>query len=573
MVFEVMEARSRVIIGTGHLLYKAGLITEEQLQQALEEQRRSGKSLVSLLVELGFIKEEELFEFLHTRYGVPSIDLETVEIDPKLVELIGSETMRKHLVLPVRKVGSTLYVAMADPFEVSLIDELKFRTGLHIEALLARESEIRKAIESFLNPAEALEETLKGVEETPEIVTRYEIFDLTEAEKAQEEAPVVKLVNRLISDAIMKEASDIHIEPYEKMVRVRYRIDGILYEVARIPLRVKNAVVSRIKIMSQLDIAERRLPQDGRFLVRLGGREIDFRVSVIPVQYGEKVVLRLLDKARIRYELQALGLEDDQLEKLKKAISKPYGMILLTGPTGSGKSTTLYSILSELNRPEVNILTAEDPIEISLPGVNQVQVNEEIGLKFSTCLRAFLRQDPDIIMVGEIRDLETAEIAIRAALTGHLVFSTLHTNDAPSSINRLLDMGIEPFLISSSLIMVIAQRLVRTICPYCKEPVELPDEALLELGVSEEEIKNGFRAFRGKGCSRCDGRGYKGRTAIFEIMEVDETIRDLTLRRAPADKIREAALQAGMKTLRQSGILKVKKGITTVEEVLRVTSK
>lgn len=562
------------MIGTGHLLLRAGFITEEQLQRALEEQKRRGKNLVSALIELGFIKEEELFDFLHTRYGVPSTDLEDVELDPKLVELIGADLMRKHLVVPVRKVGATLYVAMVDPFDVSLIDDLKFHTGLHIEALVAPESQIRKAIERFFDPTAALAETIKGGEfdETVELVRPQETFDLTEAEKTSEEAPVVKLVNTILADAITKDASDIHIEPYEKFIRVRYRIDGVLYEVMRLPMRVKNAVVSRIKIMSQLDIAERRLPQDGRFMVRMGGREIDFRVSVIPVQYGEKVVMRLLDKTRVNYELGDLGLEEDDVVKLDRAIRKPYGMILVTGPTGSGKSTTLYTILSELNQPSVNICTAEDPIEISLPGVNQVQVHEQIGLTFASCLRAFLRQDPDIIMVGEIRDLETAEIAVRAALTGHLVLSTLHTNDAPSTMTRLLDMGVEPFLVSSSVILVVAQRLVRTICPHCKEQVELPPESLLELGVPEEEIRNGFRAFRGRGCSKCDNRGYRGRTAIFEIMEVDDRIKELVLRRAPAREVKEVALANGMRTLRESGILKVKKGITTVEEVLRVTS-
>lgn len=529
--------------------------------------------MVSVLIEQGFVREEDLFDFLHTRYGVPSISLEDAELDPKLVELLGADLIRRYLVVPVRKVGSTLYVAMVDPFDVALIDDLKFHTGLHIEALVAPESQIRRAIERFFNPTEALVETIRvDLGEGMEVVKPQETFDLSEAEKTSEEAPVVKLVNTILADAISKDASDIHIEPYEKFMRVRYRIDGVLYEVMKLPMRVRNAVVSRLKIMAQLDIAERRLPQDGRFMVRMGGREIDFRVSVIPVQYGEKVVLRLLDKGRVQYELSGLGLEEDDIQKLQRAIRKPYGMILVTGPTGSGKSTTLYTVLAELNQPSVNICTVEDPIEISLPGVNQVQVHEQIGLTFASCLRAFLRQDPDIIMVGEIRDRETAEIAIRAALTGHLVLSTLHTNDAPSSMTRLLDMGVEPFLVSSSVVLVIAQRLVRTICPHCKEPVEIPLESLMELGVREEDIQDGFRAYRGKGCSKCDYRGYKGRTAIFEMMEVDEGIRELVLRRAPATEIKRQALSGGMRTLRDSGILKVKRGITTVEEVLRVTS-
>ncbi len=566
-----MERRQRAI-GVGHLLVKAGLVSEQELSRALEEQKRTGKSLVSILIELGLISEEKLIEFLHSRYGVPSVNLEGVELDPKLVELVGPDVVRTRLVVPVNKRGSTLYVAMADPFDVALIDDLKFRTGLHVEPLVAPESQIKQIVEGFFSPVSDLAETLKKGEVLEVEVTRpQETFDLTEAERVVDEAPVVKLVNRILTDAIMKDASDIHIEPYEKSVRVRYRIDGVLYEIMQLPLKIRNAVVSRIKIMSQLDIAERRLPQDGRFMVRFGNREIDFRVSVIPVQYGEKVVLRLLDKGRVRYELESLGLEEDQIEVLERAINKPYGMILVTGPTGSGKSTTLYSILSELNKPTVNICTAEDPIEISLPGVNQVQVHEEIGLTFASCLRAFLRQDPDIIMVGEIRDVETAEIAIRAALTGHLVLSTLHTNDAPSSMTRLLDMGIEPFLVSSSVILVVAQRLVRTLCPHCKEPMEVQPEVMLELGLKEEDLKDGFRFYRAKGCPKCDNRGYRGRTAIFEIMEVDDQIRELVLRRAPSTEIKRVALLKGMRTLRESGLLKAKKGLTTVEEVLRVT--
>lgn len=557
----------------GHLLLKANLITEEQLERALAEQRVRGGSLSSILIDLGYLKEEDLLKFLHTRYGVPSINVSNLEIDPKLAELIGPEFMRKYLVVPVRRAGSTLYVAMADPFDVSVIDDLKFHTGYHIEALVAPESEIRRAIDRFFDPTAALAETIKGgEEEAVEVVRQEETFDLSEVEKTAEEAPVVRLVNAILADAIMKGASDIHLEPYEKYFRVRYRIDGVLYEVMKPPLKMKNAIVSRIKIMSQLDIAERRLPQDGRFLIRMGNREIDFRVSVMPSQYGEKVVLRLLDKAKLQLDLTKLGFEPEDLERFDRAIHKPFGMILVTGPTGSGKTTTLYSVLSELNKTSVNICTAEDPIEFSLPGVNQVQIHDAIGLTFASCLRTFLRQDPDIIMVGEIRDLETAEIAVRAALTGHLVLSTLHTNDAPSTMTRLLDMGVEPFLVSSSVIMVVAQRLVRTICPDCKEAMEVPPEALLELGVPEEEVYNGFRAWRGKGCPRCNNIGYRGRIALFEVMTVDDEIKEMVLRRAPATEIRRVAIEHGMRSLRQSGIIKVKKGITTIEEVLRVTA-
>lgn len=557
----------------GQLLLKANMVTEDQLRRALAEQRVKGGSLSSILIDLGFIKEEDLHKFLHQRYGVPSINVVNLEIDPKLAELIGADFMRKHLVIPVKRSGSTLYVAMADPFDFSVIDDLKFHTGYHVEALVAPESDIRRAIDRFLNPTAALTDTLERIEDdTVEVVEREESFDLSELEKTAEEAPVVKLVNLILADAISKGASDIHLEPYEKYFRVRYRIDGVLYEVMRPPLRMKNAIISRIKIMSQLDIAERRLPQDGRFLIRMGDREIDFRVSVMPTSFGEKVVLRLLDKASLQLDMTRLGFEEDELAKFQKAIYKPYGMILVTGPTGSGKTTTLYSALSDLNKIAVNISTIEDPIEFSIPGVNQVQVHESIGLTFSHALRAFLRQDPDIIMVGEIRDLETAEIAVRAALTGHLVLSTLHTNDAPSTMTRLLDMGVEPFLVSSAVVMVVAQRLVRRICPDCKEPVEVPQEALLELGIPREEIENGFRCWRGKGCPRCSNIGYRGRIALFEVMPVDEEIKELVLRRAPATEIREVAIANGMRTLRESGIAKVKKGITTVEEVLRVTA-
>ncbi|RLA95993.1 MAG: type II secretion system protein GspE, partial [Deltaproteobacteria bacterium] len=443
----------------GQLLLKANMVTEDQLRRALAEQRVKGGSLSSILIDLGFIKEEDLHKFLHQRYGVPSINVVNLEIDPKLAELIGTDFMRKHLVIPVKRSGSTLYVAMADPFDFSVIDDLKFHTGYHVEALVAPESDIRRAIDRFLNPTAALTDTLERIEDdTVEVVEREESFDLSELEKTAEEAPVVKLVNLILADAISKGASDIHLEPYEKYFRVRYRIDGVLYEVMRPPLRMKNAISSRIKIRSQLDIAERRLPQDGRFLIRMGDREIDFRVSVMPTSFGEKVVLRLLDKASLQLDMTRLGFEEDELAKFQKAIYKPYGMILVTGPTGSGKTTTLYSALSDLNKIAVNISTIEDPIEFSIPGVNQVQVHESIGLTFSHALRAFLRQDPDIIMVGEIRDLETAEIAVRAALTGHLVLSTLHTNDAPSTMTRLLDMGVEPFLVSSAVVMVVAQR-------------------------------------------------------------------------------------------------------------------
>jgi type IV pilus assembly protein PilB len=555
----------------GQLLLKAEIITEEQLKEAQGEQKLRGIALSSVLIEMGFISEDDLLDFLHKRYGLPSINLSDLELDPKLIGLVGDEFMQKNQVIPVRRSGSTLYLAMVDPFNVSVIDDIKFRTGYHVETLVASETDIKTTIDRHLNPTASIDGALADFDdEGIDVVQHDETFDISELEKTAEEAPVVKLVNLILADAITKGASDIHIEPYEKFMRVRERIDGVLYEVMRPPIQMKNALTSRIKIMSQLDIAERRLPQGGRFLIRMQNREMDFRVSLIPTLFGEKVVMRLLDKTKLQLDLTKLGFEPDTLEVFRTAIYKPFGMILVTGPTGSGKTTTLYSVLSELNKVSENICTAEDPIEFNIPGVNQVQMHEGIGLNFAASLREFLRQDPDIILVGEVRDLETAEIAVKAALTGHLVLSTLHTNDAPSTIGRLLDMGVEPFLVSSSLIMTVAQRLVRCICSDCKEPIDVPPEALLDLGVPEEEVYD-FQCYKGSGCSKCSNIGYRGRLSLFEVMPMDDESKELTLRRAPANEIKRAAMQAGMKTLRQSGIAKIKQGITTIEEVLRVT--
>jgi type IV pilus assembly protein PilB len=555
----------------GQLLLKANIITDEQLKKAQSEQKMKGSNLSSVLIEMGFLSEDALIDFLHKRYGLPSINLSEVELDPKLVSLVGADFMHKNQVVPVRRSGSTLYLAIVDPFNVTVIDDIKFRTGYHIEALVASETDVRTTIERHLNPTASIDGALADFEdEGMEVVKQDETFDLGELEKTAEEAPVVKLVNLILADAISKGASDIHIEPYEKFMRVRERIDGVLYEVMRPPIQMKNAITSRIKIMSQLDIAERRLPQGGRFLIRMQNREMDFRISLIPTLFGEKVVMRLLDKTKLQLDLTKLGFEPEALEIFHEAIYKPYGMILVTGPTGSGKTTTLYSVLSELNKVSENICTAEDPIEFNLPGVNQVQMHEAIGLNFAASLREFLRQDPDIILVGEIRDLETAEIAVKAALTGHLVLSTLHTNDAPSTIGRLLDMGVEPFLVASSLIVTVAQRLIRCICPDCKEPLDIPPEALLDLGVPEEEIDD-FKCYKGKGCGKCSNIGYRGRLSLFEVMPTTDEIQELTLRRAAANELKRAAIQSGMRTLRQSGIAKIKQGITTIEEVLRVT--
>ena len=555
----------------GQLLLKANIINDEQLKQAQGEQKMRGSTLSSVLIEMGFLSEDALLDFLRKRYGFPSINLSEVELDPKLVTLVGADFMRKNQVVPVRRSGSTLYLAIVDPFNVTVIDDIKFRTGYHIEALVASETDVKTTIERHLNPTASIDGALADFEdEGMEVVKQDETFDLGELEKTAEEAPVVKLVNLILADAISKGASDIHIEPYEKFMRVRERIDGVLYEVMRPPIQMKNAITSRIKIMSQLDIAERRLPQGGRFLIRMQNREMDFRISLIPTLFGEKVVMRLLDKTKLQLDMTKLGFEPEALEIFHEAIYKPYGMILVTGPTGSGKTTTLYSVLSELNKVSENICTAEDPIEFNLPGVNQVQMHEAIGLNFAASLREFLRQDPDIILVGEIRDLETAEIAVKAALTGHLVLSTLHTNDAPSTIGRLLDMGVEPFLVASSLIVTVAQRLIRCICPDCKEPLDLPPEALLDLGVPEEEIDD-FKCYKGKGCGKCSNIGYRGRLSLFEVMPTTDEIQELTLRRAAANELKRAAIQSGMRTLRQSGIAKIKQGITTIEEVLRVT--
>ena len=555
----------------GQLLLKAEIITEEQLKRAQGEQKMRGSNLSSVLIDMGFLSEDDLLEFLHKRYGFPSINLSEIELDPKLVGLVGGDFMHKNQVVPVRRSGSTLYLAIVDPFNVSVIDDIKFRTGYHVEVMVASETHIKTTIDRHLNPTSSIDGALADFEdEGMEVVQHDETFDLGELEKTAEEAPVVKLVNLILADAIAKGASDIHVEPYEKFMRVRERIDGVLYEVMRPPIQMKNAIISRIKIMSQLDIAERRLPQGGRFLIRMQNREMDFRISLIPTLFGEKVVMRLLDKAKLQLDLTKLGFEPDTLEIFRESIYRPYGMILVTGPTGSGKTTTLYSVLSELNKVSENICTCEDPIEYNLPGVNQVQMHEAIGLNFAASLREFLRQDPDIILVGEIRDLETAEIGVKAALTGHLVLSTLHTNDAPSTIGRLLDMGVEPFLVSSSLIVTVAQRLIRCICPDCKEPVDIPPDALLDLGVPEAEISD-FTCYKGKGCGKCSNIGYRGRLSLYEVMPTTEELQELILRRAAANEIKRAAIQAGMKTLRMSGIAKIKQGTTTIEEVLRVT--
>lgn len=559
----------------GELLVRENMISPQQLQQAQEEQKKSGGRLGGSLVKLGMLNEQELLNFLSKQYHVPSINLDEFKIDPEVLKLISEEVAAKHQVVPVHRAGASLVVAMADPSNIFAIDDIKFLTGYNVEVVVASETQIAKAIERFYKTGgeASYEEVMSGFDEGEiEFGDDEESLNALDLEKSAEDAPVVKLVNLVLIDAIKKNASDIHIEPYEKEFRVRYRIDGQLYEVMKPPLKLKNAVVSRVKIMSSLDIAERRLPQDGRIKLKLGkGREMDFRVSVLPTLFGEKVVLRLLDKSNLQLDMTKLGFEEAVLKNFKWGISQPYGMVLVTGPTGSGKTTTLYSALSELNKNTRNISTAEDPVEFNLPGINQVQMHEEIGLNFAAALRAFLRQDPNIIMVGEIRDFETAEIAIKAALTGHLVLSTLHTNDAPSTVSRMFNMGIEPFLITASLNVIVAQRLVRKICEACKKPIDVPLHAQKELQVPEK-LCGKFQAFKGAGCEKCSSTGYKGRIAIYEVMVCSDPLKEQILNGASTAELKTEAIRLGMKTLRQSAVTKFVEGMTTLEEVGRVTA-
>src|SRR6266436_998365 len=548
----------------GDLLVADGLLTPAQLQKALGEQRGSTEKLGSILIKLGFINEEQLIGFLSRQYGVPSITLAQLEIDPAVLRLVPAPTARKYEVIPVRKMGNSLAVAMADPTNVFALDDIAFMTNLQVLPLVASQTAIRKAIDrNYQSKTEAIAsvmqdissdlaniEVVEGEEDTG---SEVDVFELKES---ADEAPVVKLVNMVLVDAIQKGASDIHFETYEKVFRIRFRMDGVLHEMLSPPKRLESAILSRLKIMSNLDIAERRLPQDGRIKLRYTGREIDFRVSTLPTIFGEKAVLRILDKDALQLDLTKLGFDPWSLEKFEKVIRQPYGMILITGPTGSGKTTTLYSAIHTINSPEHNIMTAEDPVEYNLKGVNQVQINDGIGRTFASALRAFLRQDPDVILVGETRDLETAQISIRAALTGHLVFSTLHTNDSASTIARLIDMGVPPFLVASSLLLVLAQRLGRKICKDCKEPYEMDEESLLPYG----HVLTGVgrtQVYKGRGCATCNFTGMKGRVAIYEIMPVTQELRDMIIKGASTAELRRMAQSQGMKTLRQAGLLKV----------------
>ena len=558
----------------GQLLVKENLLSADQLSKARDEAAVKGQRLGAQITQLGFLDESELTDFVAKQYGVPSIDLDEVEIDPEVVELIPHEVVQKHNVMPISRAGSTLILATADPSNIFGLDDIKFLTGYNIQPVVAGEEAIRQAIESNYDRDDLLDQVMAGFDDAGiDFVTEEDDFDPTLATNEAEDAPVVKLVNLILTDAIKKEASDIHIEPYEKSFRVRYRIDGILYEVMNPPIKLRNAITSRLKIMSELDIAERRLPQDGRIKLKLGkGREMDFRVSVLPTLFGEKIVLRLLDKSNLQLDMTKLGFEEAQLKEFKESIHQPFGMVLVTGPTGSGKTTTLYSALSELNGVGENISTAEDPVEFNLGGINQVQMHEDIGLNFAAALRSFLRQDPDIIMVGEIRDFETAEIGVKAALTGHMVLSTLHTNDAPSTVNRLLNMGIEPFLVSSAVNCIVAQRLARRICPDCVEKdLDLGRDELLASGLSAEEIE-GFEPVKGAGCMNCSETGYKGRVAIYEVMVLTESIKDFVLNGASTAELKREAIRGGMMTLRRSALNKLLQGVTTLSEVYRVST-
>ncbi len=564
----------------GEILVKENLINQEQLKHALDYQKQHGGRLGTCLVKMGLVTDDEVTAVLSRQYGVPSINLKFYEVDPMVTKLIPQETAVRYQIVPLSRVGSTLTIAMTDPTNVFAMDDIKFMTGFNVEPVVASESAIAEAIQKFYGEVATVQELdkvmkdLAGEEADLELAAEEAEMDLATLEKAAEEAPIIKLVNLILTDSVKRGASDIHIEPYEKEYRVRFRVDGVLQTVMTPPLKLKDAITSRVKIMSKLDISEKRLPQDGRIMIKYSKdgkkKELDFRVSVVPTLFGEKIVLRLLDKENLRLDMTKLGFEQESLTKFERAILKPYGMVLVTGPTGSGKTNTLYSSVARLNTPETNIMTAEDPVEFQLMGINQVQMKEQIGLNFAAALRSFLRQDPNIILVGEIRDFETAEIAVKAALTGHLVLSTLHTNDAPATISRLMNMGIEPFLVATSVNLICAQRLIRRICVNCKEQLPVPEPALLDAGYTPEEVKT-VKVYHGKGCSICNNTGCKGRTGLYEVMEISDELRELILVGASALELKKKALDLNMITLRRSGLVKAAAGLTTLEEVLRET--
>jgi type IV pilus assembly protein PilB len=612
----------------GELLLKENMVSPQQLQDALNHAKLSGGKIGKAFVSLGFVKDEEITSLLSRQYGVPSINLDHFEVDPTIIKIIPAETARKYQVLPLSRSGATLTIAMADPTNVFAMDDIKFMTGYNVEPVVASESALEDAIDRYYGSNRSLElrreggggappaggygipggaagGSIKEVMDGPTlsvddmaaigglseidldsmgdadadvetVKTDDDEIDLGNLAKSADAAPVIKLTNVLLVDSLKRGASDIHIEPYEKEFRVRFRIDGILYNVMALPMKLRDPLISRVKIMAKLDIAEKRLPQDGRIKIKMKvedrSRDLDFRVSVLPTLWGEKIVMRLLDKTKLMLDMTKLGFEEHSLLRFKNAISKPYGIVLVTGPTGSGKTNTLYSAIASLNKPDTNIMTAEDPVEFNLPGINQVQIRDNIGLNFAAALRSFLRQDPNIILVGEIRDYETAEIAVKAALTGHLVLSTLHTNDAPSTVSRMVNMGIEPFLVGTAVNLIQAQRLVRRVCSKCKVDVaaEVPSKTLIDIGFTPDQVGS-FQVMKGKGCATCNGTGYKGRVGLYEVMEISEGIRDLIMVGATAVEIKRKAREEGMLTLRESGLKKIENGVTTVEEVLRET--
>jgi type IV pilus assembly protein PilB len=594
----------------GEILVRENLISPQSLREALDHQREHGGRLGFNLVKLGFVSDDMITAVLSRHYGIPSVNLDLFNIDPGVLRLIPQEVAQKHSVLPLSRVGATLTLAMVDPTNVYALDDVKFMTGLNVEPVVVAEGSVQQAIAKYYGTSREIElastadeATLDkiarsssngngggitnadlvsldsidfdtGHTEDVEVVEDNEEIDLSTLSRMSEDAPVVRLVNVLLVDSLRRGASDIHVEPYEKELRIRFRIDGVLYDVMHPPLKMRDALISRVKIMSKLDISEKRLPQDGRIKIKVKvdsrSRELDFRVSTLPTLFGEKVVLRLLDKQNLMLDMTKLGFEPESLTKFQRNIAKPYGMVLVTGPTGSGKTNTLYSALQSLNTVDTNIMTAEDPVEFNLMGINQVQMKEQIGLNFAAALRSFLRQDPNIILVGEIRDFETAEIAIKAALTGHLVLSTLHTNDAPSTISRLMNMGIEPFLVATSVNLIQAQRLIRRVCKDCKQEHTTPPEALIEVGLSSEEARS-IKTYKGKGCATCNNTGYKGRIGLYEVMEITDELRELILIGASALELRKKAIDDGMISLRESGLQKIRAGVTTLEEVVRET--
>jgi len=558
----------------GELLVREKRISLDQLRKAQSTQRSDNVSLGYALARMGAISDQEITDFLSQQYRVQSIDLSEYEIDPEVAKLVSQEVCDRHKIVPVSRAGSSLIVAMADPSNLHAIDDIKFLTGYNVEPVVASEAAIHAAIEhTYAAPEISYDDIMDGFDEDDiEVAGGEDDVSLTDLERATEDAPVIRLCNAILLNAIKKGASDIHVEPYEKSLRVRYRVDGVLHEEMKPPIKLKNAIASRLKIMASLDIAERRLPQDGRIKLKLGkGREMDFRVSALPTLFGEKIVLRLLDKSNLQLDMTKLGFDVEPLRHFKDAIHQPYGMVLVTGPTGSGKTTSLYSALSELNKVDTNISTAEDPVEFNLAGINQVQMHEDIGLNFAASLRSFLRQDPDIIMVGEIRDFETAEIAVKAALTGHLVLSTLHTNDAPSTVTRLLNMGVEPFLVTASVNLVVAQRLARKICVDCRVEVPAEAKALLDIGFREEDL-NDIHVFEGVGCRTCGDTGYKGRIALYEVMPFTENLKEMVLQGSSTADLKRAMIQEGVNSLRMAGLAKIREGAISMAEVVRVTA-